>query len=148
ELRVRLARPVPRRAVDDGDEHFVDDVFGERKRAAHVRGEPGDGGVMTAVEIREGVAIAFRDSGDQQVVRQVVGAHILYSAGRGKGSGTRVTAGISSRRCGHSRGNGRTWFPRRCPRRMPGGSGRATSCRPRRGTRTGTRGFRWAARAR
>jgi hypothetical protein len=56
------------RAVDNGNKCLVNDVLGCGVRAAHVRGKPADVGVMTAVELGEGIAIAFGNLSDQQVV--------------------------------------------------------------------------------
>ena len=95
ELRVGLARTVPACAVYYCDECFVDDVFGERGRPAHVDGESADGGPVAAVELGEGVAIARCDTRDERVVGGMRIAHALYSPRDGKSS---LRAEISWRR--------------------------------------------------
>ena len=80
EASGRLSRPVPYGAVHDGDERFVDDVFGGGRRTAHVRGKPADGGAMAAIELGKRLSVARGDAGDKKIVRPLVGAHVLYSA--------------------------------------------------------------------
>jgi hypothetical protein len=86
ELHRRSSRPIAPRAVDDGDERFVNDVLGGGVRAAHVSGKPAGVGVMTAVELGERFAIAFGNSSDQQVVWQRGFAHITIQSGGEKSS--------------------------------------------------------------
>jgi hypothetical protein len=68
QLRRCPSWPIAPGAVDDGNKCLVNDVLGSGVRAAHVRGKPADVGVMTAVELGEGIAIAFGHLSDQQVV--------------------------------------------------------------------------------
>src|SRR5205823_14270980 len=79
EASGRLSRPVPYGAVHDGDERFVDDVFGGGGRTAHVRGKPADGVAMTAIKLGKCLAVAGRDVRGAQVVRRVGNAHNDYS---------------------------------------------------------------------
>jgi len=99
KLRVRLARTVPSCALDDRDERFVDDVFGERGRSTHVDGEAANVGPVALVEFGEGVAIARGDARDQRVVSGMRIAHTSIQGLDGKGS---LRAGISWRRSGRS----------------------------------------------
>ena len=70
QLRLRPPRTIARRALDDGDECFVNDVFRSSLRPTHMSSKPGYDGFVAPVQFRKGLPIARSDSRDENVVRR------------------------------------------------------------------------------